>query len=262
MCKWLVPGALLLAFALLGCNSQDLTNLFVPAEVTKAGQVFIDDIRTGNFGPVISAVDPAYGTQLNGAVLQQLRGLFGQQPVKSMKVVGSSLIKVPNVTRYVVTYEYELPTQWLAAEIVLQTAGNHLQIEGIHAQQMRQSFEQLNAFTLSGKNIAFLIFLLIAVLVPIFVVATGFVCWRTPIPRFKWLWRIFVLLGITGFTLNWATGNVQFLPIHIDLLGAAFTRQPYGPWILEIGVPAGAILFWIRRRKWLDLANENVHRFT
>jgi hypothetical protein len=250
MRQWFLPVGLLLALSLFGCDSQKLMNSWVPENESKAGQAFIDDIRTGNFAPVLAAVDPKLAPDLSADLLRRMQALFGGQSVKSVKVVGSRVNTTPEFKRYSFVYEYELTKQWLIADIVLQPANSNLQIEGFHAQQMSQSLEQLNAFSLRDRGAKFFIFLGLAALIPVFTIATAIVCWRTPIPRREWLWRIFVLAGITQLSLNWTTGALSFQLIGIQLLGAGFTQQFYGPLILQLGIPLGAVLFWIRRPKW------------
>lgn len=257
MPKWWLSGVVLLALALWGCDNQKLISAMTPEKESKAGQAFVDDIRTGNFAPVLSAIDPKLAPQLSADLLGRMRALFGGQAVKSIRVVGSHVNITPEFKRYSFVYEYELTKQWLIADIVLQPVNGHLQIEGFHAQQMQQSLEQLNAFTLRDRSTKSFIFLGLAILIPLFVIATAIVCWRTPIPHRKWLWRIFVLVGISQFTLDWTSGSMGFQPLQINLLGAGFMQQPYGPVILQLGIPLGAVLFWIRRRKWLVQAENN-----
>jgi len=248
---WLLPGAVLLALALFGCDSQKMMMKFVSEKENKTAQGFIEDIRTGNFTPILAAIDPQLAPQLNTDILRRVQALFGGRPVKSVKIVGSHTNVTPEFKRYSFAYEYELTGQWLIADIVLQPEKGHLQIEGFHAVQMSQSLEQLNAFTLAGRSAKFLIALGLAVIFPIFVIGTAIVCWRTTIPRRKWWWRIFVLLGITTVTLNWTTGEIAFQPLSLNILSVGMTRELYGPWILQLGLPVGAMLFWIWRRKWL-----------
>ena len=261
MRKWFVPGALLLAFTLFGCDNQTLMMKFVPEKENKAGQAFIEDIRTGDFAPVLAAIDPAYAPQLNADLLKRMQALFAGQSVKNVKVVGSHFNKTAELTRYSFVYEYELTRQWLIADIILQPEKGHLQIEGIHAQQMFRSLEQINGFTLTGRSAKFLIFLGVAILVPIFIIGTAIACWRTAIPRGKWWWRILVLLGITNFTLNWTTGEIGFQLLSINILGAGFRQELYGPMILQVGMPVAATLFWIWRRKWLPRPEESAQHF-
>jgi hypothetical protein len=256
---WLLTG--LLALTLYGCDSQKLMMKFVPEKENKAAQALIEDIRTGNFAPVLAAVDPKYAPQMNPDLLRRMQALFGGQSVKSVKVVGSHINTTPEFTRYSFAYEYELTKQWLIADIVLQPEKGHWQIEGIHAQQISQSLEQINALTLAGRGAKHLIFLGLAIIFPIFVIGTAIVCWRTPIPRRKWWWRIFVLLGITTVTLNWTTGEIAFQPLSLNILSVGFKQDLYGPWVFQLGLPIGALLFWWRRRAWLKQKADEVENF-
>lgn len=262
-----VCGVLLLALTLCSCNQQALIQKFVRPAQDKAARGYLEDIRAGNFGPFLAAVDPAYQGQITPGLLKNIQALFGSHSVRSITVVGAQtsaqkLIGRPSIALNSLTYEYDMGDRSVVANIVLQDIGNAMQIEGIHVQPLATSLERANAFTFSGKNAAFYVFFALALLIPLFILATEVFCWRTPIPRHKWPWRIFILLGVTGFTLNWTSGDVQFLPLHIDLLGVGYAQQPYGPLILQIGIPLGAILFWIRRRKWLDQAEEEARHFS
>src|ERR1700761_9402733 len=218
MRNWIVAGTLLLVLSLAGCNNQKIMSLFVPTEQDKAAQAYLDDIRRGEFALVEDALDPALKPKLTADLMKQLQSLLAAEPIKSRTIVGSHVYKFPQFTKYDLAYEFALRTHWLLAQMVLQAANGRQTITGIHLTPMAQSLEQLNAFTLS-KGVASLIFLGLAILVPIFVVWTAIVCWRTPIPRRKWLWRIFVLVGIMAINLNWTSGIFQFLPVQLQLLG-------------------------------------------
>jgi len=39
------------------------------------------------------------------------------------------------------------------------------------------------------------------------------------------------------------------------LFGAAATKAPYAPVMLQIGLPIGAAIFWLRRDTWLEQAH-------
>jgi len=253
--KRFLPLILLLAIGLSSCSSEWILSSLVPADQAKAAKTYLEDIRTGAFAPVQAAIAPEYKAQLNLNLLQQMQALFGRDAVKSLKVVGSQSSATSDFKRYAITYEYELGPRWVLAQIILWEADGRREIAGIRVQKLTQSLERANAFTLSNKNPLALIFLALMVIVPIFIVYTEIVCWRTPIQGRKWLWRIFVLFGLTGFYLNWTTGDAQFLPVNFQLLGAAFSKQPFGPTMLQLGIPVGALLFWLRRRSWLKQAN-------
>ena len=94
---------------------------------------------------------------------------------------------------------------------------------------------------------------------PFIVVTFGAVLGDRHLTR-RWLWLAFVPWGMWGLTLNWTTGalGANFLsldagrfevtPIVIKLLGGGFSRAAYAqPWLLEIGLPVGALVYWWRR---------------
>src|SRR6185295_10348348 len=96
-----------------------------------------------------------------------------------------------------------------------------------------------------------LLFLAATIAVGAFTIGTAIFCWLSPIPRRKWLWRIFVLLAFGTLSLNWTTGEIRYQLVYLLLLGAGFSKPFYGPALLNIGLPVGALLFWWQRRAWL-----------
>ena len=148
-------------------------------------------------------------------------------------------------------YEYELSTRWVIADIVLrQDAGLQL-IEGLHARQLPDSQEHLNAFTVRGKTVAHYLFLAWALVVPIFIVSTLLMVFRTKgVPR-RWLWALFVAVGVGQVAFNWTTGQVAVQMIHVTLFGAGFFKgYPYAPLLLFCSFSVGAVMFLRRRRSW------------
>jgi hypothetical protein len=60
---------------------------------------------------------------------------------------------------------------------------------------------------------------------------------------------LFILFGVGNFALDWTTGEWQFAPLHVHLLSASVSANLYGPWVLSVSVPLGALLFLWRRRR-------------
>jgi hypothetical protein len=259
MRKWFLPGAVLLALALSSCDKQTLINMFSSPAQDKAGRAFFEDVRTGNFAPIRTAIDPALRTQVTPEILAAMRNAFGLRPVKSIETVNARIIgqklfgKSGNID-HELTFEYDMGDRYVIAEILLRELPNHLQIEAVHVQPIDRPIEQINAFTFSGKSAGHFAFLALAIAIPIFILVTAVKCWRTNIPRRKWLWRIFVLFGILGIKLNWTTGEMFLQLVQFDLLGAGFKQDLGGPVLIQFSMPIGALLFWLRRRAWMDRA--------
>lgn len=58
-----------------------------------------------------------------------------------------------------------------------------------------QSLETLNAFTFKNKGMLHIVFLILSIITPIFILTVLVICVRTKIKKRKWLWIIFILLG-------------------------------------------------------------------
>ena len=67
----------------------------------------------------------------------------------------------------------------------------------------------------------------------------------------KWLWCLFIIVGVGKFSIDWVTGVWTFTPIYLLLFGAGAVRGlgGYGPWIISVAIPAGAIAFQIWRAR-------------
>jgi hypothetical protein len=73
-------------------------------------------------------------------------------------------------------------------------------------------------------------------------------CVRTTVTPTKWLWILLILPGVGKVSVNWTTGDWQVMPLAIQLLSASALSSRYGPWVVAVSFPLGAILFLLRRR--------------
>lgn len=107
-------------------------------------------------------------------------------------------------------------------------------------------------FSFEGKSTFQMLFFICFLLVPLFVLFSLIQFIRMPIACQKTSWLIFIAVGITCFSLNWATGKISFEPITIMLVGSGFSKVGiYLPWMFNISIPLGAILFLFKRKKWI-----------
>lgn len=245
--------SLLLAASLAGCSEQFLMKKFTPEKESALAQRYLDDVRRGDFGSVQEVMDQKYKADMQ-RVLPKMRALFPKESPKSVKVIGAHTTVSPGLTTYSLTYEYEYAKKWLIAQVVLQREDASTKIAGLHITPLNESIESINGFNLLRKGAVHFFFLIAAVSISVFVLWTAVICWRTPMPRRKWLWMIFVLLGVGTVTLNWTSGDVRVGIFSITLFGVGFMKPLYGAWMLQIGLPVGAAVFWLRRKKWLVTA--------
>lgn len=119
-------------------------------------------------------------------------------------------------------------------------------------------------FTLEGRGPLHYVFFVLLFAVPAFCLVTAIACVLKKGVKRKWLWVPFILIGVWGVEFNWTTGGigtdllrvgpqgVYFQLIRFKLLGAGYLKSGVlAPWIVSIGLPLGAILYWVfpaRRR--------------
>lgn len=250
MRSWGSLLALVLALPLAGCDAQTLIRKFAPAEESAIAERHLHEIRSGQFERFLNRVDPQNRSDF-ARVLPALKAMVPRETPKSVKLIGSRTSHNSNSTEYALTYEYEYSRNWLVTQIVLQRNGSALKITGVNFTPLANSVEHFNRFTLSGKGARHFVFLIAAPLILIFIVWTAITCWRTPVPKRKWLWMIFILLGLGSLTLNWTSGEVEYQVLGVSFLGVGFSKDFYGPLLLQISLPVGAAVFWLRRKKWL-----------
>jgi hypothetical protein len=102
---------------------------------------------------------------------------------------------------------------------------------------------------LTGKTPLHFVVLALAILIPVFVLYALVVCFRSTIRR-KWLWVIFIIFGLMKFRFDWTTGLHDIKPVSIVLFGVgAIQASPYSPWIFELALPVGALVFLALRSK-------------
>lgn len=70
---------------------------------------------------------------------------------------------------------------------------------------------------------------------------------RRPL-RGKWLWVLFILAGVGRLMVNWTTGRGAVHVLAVQLFSASAASVSYGPWIVAVSVPLGAVGFLLRHR--------------
>lgn len=263
MGKW-IAALLILVFLVLPVPlvlvspDQSLAGLvfswLAPKDEVALGREYIDDVRMRNFQPVVKALEPQFATPKTSAQLVELANGFPNEKPLSVKLVGSQTLHSSSLTTYNLTYEYQFSRSWMLGVIALHRSGDKLSIYGLHLKPQTASLEQVNALTFAGKSRTHYLFAGAAVLVFVFWAVSVFACLFTPMARRKWLWVIFVLLGFLGLNLNWTTGQLSFLLINVSVPAVRAWHNFYGPWIIQIAFPVGAIVFWLRRGTLMEEA--------
>ncbi len=220
---------------------------------------YISMIQAHDFKNIEEKIDPRLKNDQLRNNLEKIADLFPAGSPTDVKLIGvfrnefSNGAERSSVTT--INYEYNFSGKWLRAGVVLQRKNNNDYIAGINAIPMSGPLEEINKFTLYGKKPINYIVLVATCIVPILIIFALIVCIRTPIPKRKWLWIVFILFGFVSVTLNWVDSSIHINPFFFNLFGAGFSSgSPYDPVMLWFSFPVGAIVFLLKRKKWTPIS--------
>jgi hypothetical protein len=238
----------LLALMLAACDQEAMFEKFVPKEESALAKELIAKLAAGDFAAVESRLDSKLKTPDVRERLQQMARALPRGEPKSVQTVGTNTNTSSAATTYNLTYEYEYQEGWVVANTVLERRDGQVTLQGIHFLPSQQSLATINRFTFEGKGVAHYIVFALAIAIPLFIVYALVVCARTKFPRRKWLWLVFVAVGLVQFQFNWTNGAWGVQPLSFALLGAGFTQSgPVAPYIFTLAFPLGAVIFLAKR---------------
>ncbi len=240
--------AALVVLLLCSCDQATLFESLVPKEESELAKQLVAKVAARDFSAIEEALDPAFRTpDLQDKLDQMARTLPAGSP-KSIRTVGSNTTTRSKSTTYDLTLEYEYPASWVLAGVLLERIDDKVMLQGITFTPRTQSLEAENRFTFEGKGLLNYLVLALAIMIPLVVVYALVLCVRTKIARRKWLWVLFIAVGVIQFHFNWTTGAWEVQPVSFMLLGAGFAKTgPVAPWVFTLAVPLGAVLFLVRR---------------
>lgn len=223
---------------------------------------YIQRLIDGHTAALLAELSPELRTEAAQSQLEQIHRLMADKSPAVTNLVGYNWHKaVGGAATYNLTYQFGYGSkQWVLANAAWrETPDGRREIIGLTATPLAASLQEINGFSFKKAGGTHYLLLAAALIVPVFIITTLVVCIRTKIARRKWLWVIFILLGVTSFSLNWTTGQTGISPLSIQLLGVSATASSvYSPWIISVSLPIGAIVFWLRRRKLTaDLESES-----
>ena len=257
----ILSTVLLFSFLLCsqGCSQQELLETFTPKAEVEFAKNYFALFQSEDYEAIEKSLDVSLkNADLRGR-LEQITTIFPKESPQNIDIVGSRTFTMGEKWQANLTFQYEFSQDWVIAAIVLErVGGGALIVKGVNVYPIEDSLQNINKFSLNDKPVIHYIFLALAVFIPLFIIVTFVVCLTTPIKKRKWLWAIFVLLGFVQCTINWSTGEFFYHLLSVNLLGAGFFYgNQFGPVMLKIAFPLGAILFWIKREK---LCQQNVQQ--
>jgi hypothetical protein len=248
---WVVRLKFLVGFAfcacLFGCDQAALVQKFVPPGAESTARNYFDLLRQGKFDQITRDFDPSVPNSTDA--LAYMASLIPAETPKSVKVVSAHTFRNPEYSTISITLEYQFPSKWLLVDVTTKKAGDVSTVTGFHVGVLRDSLENLNRFTLSGKGAVQDAILTLAICALSFSFYVLSLCIREKDVKRKWLWMLFILAGVGNVAVNWRTGELTFRILSINLPCVSAGHPPYGQWTIAVFLPLGAILFLNRQRR-------------
>lgn len=239
------------------CSYEGISEKLIPKEESDFAREYLSKVRAKDYEYVKSKLGPEIKPQLDNDLIDQMAEYFRPGEPISVQIIGSQVNVFNGQWQGNFTFEYEFETGWNIANTALRKVDGDYEVTGVNVYQTEDSQGNINAFTLSSKNLLQYFVLFLAIAVPVFIIVTLVVCVRTPMQKKKWLWVIFILLGVGAIQVNWTNGAYALQVLSVQILGAsAFSGGPAAPWIISVSIPFGALIFWSRRRKLMLQAEE------
>ncbi len=236
---------------LASCDMDALVKSMTPPAEEELAKTYIGLLRERKFDLIERDLDDSIKTPNIRETFARMASAVPAGEPTSMKLVGFQRFTQAGLrasfTNYNVTFEYQFGDKWMLINVATRDENGRRSIVGFNVTPLRDSLENLNRFTFSGKTPLHYAVLVAACIVPIFIIVTLVVCIRTPVAKRRWMWIMFILAGLGKFSLNWTTGQWSFQPVSLQLLGAGFFAAAYGPLMISTSLPVGAIVFLIRR---------------
>lgn len=250
-----VSKIIIATFILLvsACSYQDMAGELIPKEESQFAMDYLHKLHARDFEHVKKYLDPSIESQVTDENLIELAKYFPSGELLSTELIGSQVNVVNSQWQGNFSFEYQFSGGWALANVVLKKSKDALSVIGLNVYRTRASQKQLNKFNLSGKSAIHYLVLILAITAPLFILLTMYFCIITPIPKRKWLWVLFVLVGVGTISINWTTGQYAIQPLSIKLFSAsAMSAGPFSPWIVSASIPLGAILFWFKRNGFIE----------
>lgn len=222
----------------------------------------IELLRQKRFEQVEERLDPSIRNADLRSRLVAMAEMFPTREPSSIKTVDASHTKGSSTTSITLEYEFppaattvdgkaELsPRSWFLAQVFIRK--DVKTIAGLLVRPISESVEVYNEFTIFDKGVSQYAGLLLAILVTVFGLYVFVLCARTKMGKKKWIWLMLMVPGVCRLTVNWTTGQWSFTPLSVQVklppLIANATCTAYGPWMLQITAPLGAIAFLLWRK--------------
>lgn len=219
-----------------------------PAAEAVAAKIF-EGVRSGNDAVLRPHLTPELSAKASPDQIRTLQVYAPRQAPKEKRLINFTQTygaKEVLTARYELTY----PNEGVLYDVRLvrpKGGAGPWRAESFFLRRATNAQLAVNQLSLA-KPPGQLVFLVFTVGTPLLMLAALTTVLNAPRFKLKWLWAIGTLFGLCTFAMNWTTGQMQFQPIMLNLIGGGLMRAGYlgfFPWTLKFTLPIGAVAgFW------------------
>jgi hypothetical protein len=243
-----VVACLFVAVLVSDCSKQDIISKFASSDEQATARAYLDQIHAHDFAAIERDIDPSIKAPGFEDTLEKMANLPPAGQPTSVKPIGAQKFEGQGEKSINITFEYNFGDKWFLENLGIREKNGVKTVFGLHVVPLEKSLEEQNKFTVGSKTSVQYGFLGAAVGVLILTLYALVSCIRTKHLRRKWLWILFILVGFGSVGVNWTTGQTGYQIFHIKLFSVGASAQLYGPWIISVAIPVGAIFFLVSRR--------------
>lgn len=238
---------LILLVGISGCDPQQTIEKFASDAEKHRAIELIDTMRAGK----VDAIAPKFSRSLQSPGLRptlvQMSTLMPAGEPRKRTLVGAYVNVMNGVRSSNLTYQYDFGDRWFLVNCAYAESGPDAGIFGMQIRPLPARLEAQPEFGLRGKTALQYSVLAAAVLVVAVVLLALIRCvLDRDLPK-KWLWVLFILVGVSQISVDWSTGAWEFRYLWIQLFSAGAGFQPYGSWVVSVALPLGALVYLARR---------------
>jgi len=237
-----------------GCTFQEFFTAKNDKETEAADQLarsFLKTLKSGDMEAIASISTKSLTSPDAIKMLKAMAGQLEKREIVSIETVKARIISqyFSKTTRTLMAYQLKLDKGWMKALVVLDsTKGNtDFKVSTLYTEPIDKPMSELYAFTMTGVPTVNYLFLALTICTPIFILYMVSVCFRMHAPFMqKFMWILFILVGVGTLNFDWSSGRMGFRLFSALFLGAsAYKDTIYGPWVLTLSFPVGAIAFFV-----------------
>jgi hypothetical protein len=233
---------------LAGCNPQAMIKKVVSPEDEQGATQCIEALRQKRFSAIEAHLPPELQTPDTLATLEHMAALMPAGQPDSIALVGADITTSEEGARTAdISYQYTFGTRYFLVNCATRTEEKARNIVNLNVRELEFSIEKQAGFSLAEKTGGQYALLVAGVLALALTLAAFIACVMEKGLQRKWLWVVFILVGIGRLSVNWNTGVWDFQALSVTLFSANAVSRGYGGWVIAVGLPLGAAVYLIRR---------------